>query len=87
MARTKDSGKKKALRKGPETEVTTEVLDFIKTLDEFKKVKNRPFPTWSEVLEVLKCMGYRQVDEPKPVASIGSGDHAQSKTQSKEKRK
>ena len=73
MARSKESApKKKALRKGPETEVTTEVLDFIKTLDEFKKVKNRPFPTWSEVLEVLKCMGYRQVDDPQPVSSIGS---------------
>lgn len=54
-------GGKKKLRKGPATEVTTEVLEFINALDDFKKSENRPFPTWSEVLEVLKKLGYRKV--------------------------
>ena len=51
---------KKPIRKGPETEVDDEVLDFIAALDAYKKEKNRPFPTWSEVLLVLKQLGYRK---------------------------
>jgi hypothetical protein len=51
---------KKEIRKGPDTEITTEVLDFIRALDDYKKEKNRPFPTWSEVLEVVKQLGYRR---------------------------
>lgn len=68
---TKSTKKKKDLIKGPQTEVTTEVLDFIKALDDYKKSKNRPFPTWSEVLEVLKQLGYRQVEEARPIGEIG----------------
>jgi hypothetical protein len=51
---------KKEIRKGPDTEITSEVLDFIRALDDFKRSKNRPFPTWSEVLEVVKGLGYRR---------------------------
>ena len=54
------AGKKKALRRGPDTEVTREVLEFIGALDDYKKEKNRPFPTWSEVLEVVRRLGYRK---------------------------
>ena len=53
-------GKKKPLRKGPDTEVTEEVLEFIRALDDYKREKNRPFPTWSEVLEVVRRLGYRK---------------------------
>ncbi|MFQ5506756.1 MAG: hypothetical protein ACE5F1_18450 [Planctomycetota bacterium] len=66
-AAKKQAGGKKKLRKGPATEVTTEVLEFINALDNFKKSQNRPFPTWSEVLQVLKDLGYRKVragDDP-----------------------
>lgn len=51
---------KKPIRKGPTTEVTPDVLEFINALDDYKKDKNRPFPTWSEVLEVVKGLGYRK---------------------------
>jgi len=68
--------KKKELIKGPQTEVTTEVLDFIKALDDYKKTKNRPFPTWSEVLEVLKQLGYRQVEDARPIEDIGEQANA-----------
>ncbi len=73
-ASTKSKVKKKELIKGPQTEVTTEVLDFIKALDDYKKTKNRPFPTWSEVLEVLKQLGYRQVENARPIEEIGGKD-------------
>ena len=52
--------RQEALRRGPDTEVTREVLEFIGALDDYKKEKNRPFPTWSEVLEVVRRLGYRK---------------------------
>ena len=36
------------------------MLEFIRALDDYKLEKNRPFPTWSEVLEVIKRLGYRR---------------------------
>lgn len=40
--------------------VDDEVLEFIAALDRFKKEHNRNFPNWSEVLHVLKSLGYRR---------------------------
>lgn len=40
-----------------------EQLEFIKALDEYKRVNNRPFPTWTEVLDVVLYLGYRKVAE------------------------
>ncbi|MEQ1631856.1 MAG: hypothetical protein ABL997_05755 [Planctomycetota bacterium] len=41
-------------------DVDHEVLEFIAALDRFKKSHNRAFPNWSEVLFVLKELGYRK---------------------------
>jgi hypothetical protein len=38
-----------------------EQFAFILAIDEYKRVNNRPFPTWTEVLEVVKYLGYRKV--------------------------
>jgi hypothetical protein len=40
---------------------------FMKAMDQYKRDNRRPFPTWSEVLEVLYAMGYRKVAEPIPI--------------------
>jgi hypothetical protein len=42
-------------------DVDAEVLEFIAAIERFKKAHNRPFPGWSEVLFVLKELGYRKV--------------------------
>jgi hypothetical protein len=34
------------------------VLEFITAIDDYKRLHRRPFPTWSEVLEILKTLGY-----------------------------
>jgi hypothetical protein len=36
----------------------------MKAMDQYKRDNRRPFPTWSEVLEVLRALGYRRVAEP-----------------------
>jgi hypothetical protein len=41
-------------------DVDAEVLEFIEALDRFKKDHGRPFPSWSEVLHVLRGLGYRR---------------------------
>jgi hypothetical protein len=33
-------------------------------INEYKQKNTRPFPTWTEVLEVIKALGYRKVAEP-----------------------
>ncbi len=38
-----------------------EQFAFIMAIDEYKRVNSRPFPTWTEVLEVVKHLGYRKV--------------------------
>ncbi len=60
--RTKSQTKKnKPLRKDPDLEIDREVLAFIAALDEYKKKNNRLFPSNSEILQVLKDMGYRKI--------------------------
>jgi hypothetical protein len=43
-----------------EGEMTPEQFLFIQAIDAYKKVNQRPFPTWTEVLEVLRKLGYRK---------------------------
>lgn len=43
-----------------EGEMNREQFLFIKAIDAYKRVNNRPYPTWSEVLEVMRKLGYRK---------------------------
>jgi hypothetical protein len=47
-----------------ERDYTEEEILFMKAMDQYKRDNRRPFPTWSEVLEVLRALGYRRVAEP-----------------------
>ena len=47
-----------------EREYTDDEIMFMKAMDQYKRDNCRPFPTWSEVLEVLTALGYRKVAEP-----------------------
>jgi hypothetical protein len=46
-----------------ERDYTDEEIAFMKAMDLYKRANRRPFPTWSEVLEVLRSLGYRKVAE------------------------
>lgn len=50
-----------------ETEFSPAELDFIKAMDEYKKSSGRMFPTWSEILEVLKGIGYEKPHDNRSV--------------------
>jgi hypothetical protein len=47
-----------------EGQMSEEQFAFIMAIDEYKKKNSRPFPTWTEVLEIIKALGYRKVAEP-----------------------
>ena len=46
-----------------ERDYTDEETAFMKAMERYKRENRRPFPTWSEVLEVLRSLGYRKVAE------------------------
>lgn len=48
-------------RSAEEGEMSNEQLEFVLAMDEYKRANRRPFPTWIEVLEVIKYLGYRKV--------------------------
>jgi hypothetical protein len=49
-------------------------VEFMRAMDNYKRKSGRPFPTWSEVLEVLMALGYRKVAEPTTMEWRSSGD-------------
>jgi hypothetical protein len=55
-----------------ERDYNAEEIDFMKAMDQYKRDNRRPFPTWSEVLEVLRALGYRRVAEPTALPGYAS---------------
>ena len=53
-------------RSAEEGEMTGEQFEFIRAIEMYKKVNQKLFPTWTEVLEVMLQLGYRKV-EPREV--------------------
>ena len=46
-----------------EGELTAEQFLFVNAIEAFKKVNGRTFPTWTDVLEVVRLLGYRKTQE------------------------
>jgi hypothetical protein len=44
-----------------EGEMTSEQFEFVMAIEAYKKVNKRMYPTWTEVLEVFRQLGYRKV--------------------------
>ena len=51
-------------RRKVERDYSNEEVEFMSAMDDYKRRSGRQFPTRSEVLEVLRAMGYRKVAEP-----------------------
>ena len=39
-------------------EMSGDLVEFITAIDSYKRIHERPFPSWSEVLEIVKALGY-----------------------------
>src|SRR6478736_2954134 len=55
-----------------ERDYDEEEIIFMKAMDAYKRANRRPFPTWSEVLEVLRSLGYRRTEEPTELPGLPS---------------
>ena len=59
------SDERKAAEEG---QMSDEQFEFVMAIDEYKRANSRPFPTWTEVLEIIGALGYRKVADPQPLA-------------------
>jgi len=57
-------------RNAEEGQMSEEQFEFLMTIEEYKRYNARPFPSWTEVLEVIKAMGYRKVAEPQSLEEL-----------------
>jgi hypothetical protein len=48
-------------RAAEEGHMNEEQLEFIKAIDEYKRANGKPFPTWTEILDLVLYLGYRKV--------------------------
>ena len=55
-----------------EKDYSDEEILFMKAMDQYKRSNRRPFPTWSEVLEVLHSLGYRKIAEATELPGLPS---------------
>ncbi len=62
LERRRGPGRRRSdfMKSAEEGEMTGEQFLFIKAIDAYKRVNNRPYPTWTEVLEVIRKLGYRK---------------------------
>jgi hypothetical protein len=52
--------RRKTERRINEYRLRPEVLEFINAVNEFKSVRQKPFPTWSEIYDIFHGLGYRR---------------------------
>ncbi|MBA4030007.1 MAG: hypothetical protein C0478_03800 [Planctomyces sp.] len=50
-----------------ERDYSGDEVEFMKAMDEYKRKSGRMFPTWSEVLEVVRDLGYTKASHREPV--------------------
>ena len=57
-----------------ERDYTEEEIEFMQALDVYKRTSGRMFPTCSEILEVIRAMGYERVSKTAEQAVSGDAD-------------
>ena len=54
-------------RSAEEGEMNDDQFEFIMAIEDYKKANGRPFPSFTEILEIAKALGYRKVAAPQPL--------------------
>ena len=62
LERRRGPGRRRSdfLRSAEEGELTREQFLFLMAIEEFKRANDRTFPSWTDVLEVVRLLGYRK---------------------------
>ena len=58
----------------PGGDYAEEEREFLLAIDRYKRTRRRPYPTWREVLDVLRGLGWRKVAGPSPSPSPSPGE-------------
>ena len=48
-------------RQSEDGEMGGELWEFVHAIDEYKRINDKPFPSWSEIFEIIHYLGYRKV--------------------------
>ncbi|MEZ6098211.1 MAG: hypothetical protein R3E01_04500 [Pirellulaceae bacterium] len=56
-----------------ERDYSNDEIEFMQALDAYKRTSGRMFPTCSEILEVIRDLGYARVNQPQPSATPAEG--------------
>jgi len=57
-------------RAAEEGEMTDDQFEFLMAINKYKKVNKVPFPSFTEILEIAKALGYRKVADPVPLNTL-----------------
>lgn len=55
------------------SEYSDEEREFLLAVERYKRERNRPFPTWVEVLRIAKALGWRKVVDENEVSGEAGG--------------
>ena len=62
LERRRGPGRRRSdfIKAAEEGEMTSEQFLFVMAIDAYKRVNHQPYPTWTEVLEIIRKLGYRK---------------------------
>ncbi len=62
LERRRGPGRRRSdfIKSAEEGEMSREQFLFVCAIDAYKKANNKPYPSWTEVLEVIRKLGYRK---------------------------
>lgn len=62
LERRRGPGRRRSdfMKSAEEGQMTSEQFLFVMAIDAYKRVNQQPYPTWTEVLEVIRKLGYRK---------------------------
>jgi len=62
LERRRGPGRRRSdfIKSAEEGEMTSEQFLFVMAIDAYKRVNHQPYPTWTEILEVIRKLGYRK---------------------------
>ena len=62
LERRRGPGRRRSdfMRAAEEGQMSPEQFLFVMAIDAYKRVNQKPFPSWTEVLEIIRKLGYRK---------------------------
>ncbi len=69
MDRRRGPGRRRSddRRAAEEGEMTEDQFEFVMAVQDYKRANNRPFPSWTEILDIIKALGYRKVEQRRDI--------------------